>query len=97
MKLNGLAEKSLYLFLSYNIEQSYLELEISIVQSKKVNYNRYLVFLARKKKKKINVIRKEVRRCLTCQFDNIDRYSGILGNVKQGFVFSLERKRNFKN
>lgn len=97
MKLNGLAEKSLYLFLSYNIEQSYLELEISIVQSKKVNYNRYLVLLARKKKKKINVIRKEVRRCLTCQFDNIDRYSGILGNVKQGFVFSLERKRNFKN
>lgn len=51
MKVNGLAEKSLCLFLSYDIEQSYLELEISIVQSKKVNYNRYPVLLARKKKK----------------------------------------------
>lgn len=29
-------EKSLYLFLSYDIEQSYLELDISIVQSKKL-------------------------------------------------------------
>lgn len=32
-----------------NYKQSYLELEISIVQSKKVNY---IVLLARKKKKK---------------------------------------------
>lgn len=32
-----------------NYKQSYLELEISIIQSKKVNY---IVLLARKKKKK---------------------------------------------